>query len=120
MSFNNSVFSGIYTPTLTAAANVAASTPSAIQWIRVGNIVTMGGQLNIQPSSAANCVIDMSIPVSSNFTAVNDAGGSFNCTTVNQHGGIYAETSADRLELRFLATNAGNLVFCFQAIYTVK
>lgn len=72
----NSVTSGTYTPTLTNISNTASSTTYSLQYMRVGNTVTVSGRLTVQASSASDTEFRITLPVASNFSATTNAGGS--------------------------------------------
>jgi len=113
--------SGTYTPTLTNVANVAASTAAVCQWMRVGSVVTVSGTVDIDPTAAGTCVLRMSLPVASNFSAVNNAGGTFSTTTAGQsdNGSIIANVASDVFEFGFNAVNIANAKYAFSATYQV-
>src|SRR3990167_10996405 len=70
------VLANTYTPTLTNVFNVAASTAYACQYMRVGNVVTVSGQVDIDPTAASTYTeLDISLPIASAFTATNQLGG---------------------------------------------
>lgn len=113
--------SGTYTPTLTNVTNIAASTATVCQWMRIGDVVTVSGSVDIDPTAAGACVLRMSLPVASNFTATSQAGGTFSTTTSGQsdNGSIIANTALDVFELRFNAVNIANATYSFTATYRV-
>lgn len=80
------ISSGTYTPTLTGVANVQASTVYAAQWMRVGKVVTVSGQIDLDPTAAGTVQFTIGLPVASTFThsshlcgtaAVNTGGAPF-------------------------------------------
>jgi hypothetical protein len=115
---DGNVFSGTYTPTLTNVTNVDASTSQVSSYMRVGNVVTVCGSVNIDPTAAGSTEIRMSIPVASDFTAAHQAGGTFNDVT-NQGGGIFAAPSTDDVRLIFTASSVVNTSFYFSFTYRV-
>lgn len=67
---------GTYTPTLTNTANVASSTASLTQYYRIGNMVTVFGNVVIDPTTAAvNTEIQMSLPIASALSSSIQVGG---------------------------------------------
>lgn len=56
------VLSGTYTPTVANQSNITAVTPQPAMWSRVGNVVTVSGEVAIQPASAASAVFSLSLP----------------------------------------------------------
>lgn len=70
------VVSGTYTPTLTNGANVTSSTAFQCQYMRVGNVVTVSGKFELDPTLISTATtIGVSLPVASNFAAVENCGG---------------------------------------------
>jgi hypothetical protein len=73
---NQYLASGTYTPTLTNGSNVTGSTAYLCQWMRVGNVVTVSGLVGIDPTSAfLTTVLDISLPIASDFTDSQNLGG---------------------------------------------
>lgn len=69
--------SGTYTATITGVANVNASSAFKAQWKRVGNVVSVSGKVDIDPTADATLTsFRMSLPVASNLAAEQDLGGS--------------------------------------------
>jgi hypothetical protein len=113
--------SGTYTPTLFNGTNVAASTSRKCLWYRVGNIVTVTGSIDIDPTtSGLDTDIDISIPVASNFATSEDLSGNTATTaTAGQCGGISANTTNDRATLSYVAASAANRRHFFTFSYEV-
>jgi hypothetical protein len=69
---------GTYTPTRSAETNLDANvTPTEAQWMRVGNTVTVSGRVTgVDPTTiVTETSFEMSLPVASNFGAVEDSAG---------------------------------------------
>jgi hypothetical protein len=102
------IVAGQYTPTLTNTTNVAASTANAsTTYIRVGNIVNVAGQINIDPTSASVLTeIAISLPIASNLSSgvqLNGTASRVVATGLPQiTGSIIAETTGDTAILRFI------------------
>jgi hypothetical protein len=124
---DGNVFSGTYTPTLTNGANVAASSAAVAAYTRIGNVVSVSGQLTIDPTAASTITeLTMSLPVTvGNFSSSNQAGGMF-CTTLaaaslqTDQGVIFSSTGATTVMWRFYpASSASNLYnYIFQYLIT--
>lgn len=109
------ITSGTYTPTLTNTTNVSSSsTPSDWQYIRVGSVVTVSGQLNFSPTAAGAIEVQATLPIASNFAAFGNCAGAASVRT----GGVLvpvqvtADTTTDRV--RFIAdptTTAPHVTF---------
>ena len=115
--------SGTYTPTLFNTTNVAASTAYVTTFMRVGNAVTVAGQIDIDPTaSAANTVLGVSLPIPSNFTAGNQAGGTITTSSgagITQVGGAQADATNDRINFTFLSATLANVAHSFTFTYQV-
>jgi hypothetical protein len=71
------ITSGTYTPTITNGANVASSIAYTCQYMRVGSTVTVSGAVTIVPTATTTATkLRLSLPVTSNFAAFENAGGS--------------------------------------------
>ncbi|UQM93923.1 minor tail protein [Stenotrophomonas phage vB_Sm_QDWS359] len=112
--------SGVYTPALTNGANVASSTAYAIQWSRVGNVVTVSGRVDVTPTAAADTTtrVDVALPVPSNMVNTFEASGAgsagFRPVVVS------ADATNDRIILQFQAASTSSTVLSFTATYLVK
>lgn len=112
---------GTYTPTLSNATNVAASTVYALSWFRVGNTVTVSGVIDIDVTTlSAQTDFDLSLPVASNFTLLQDAGGSAVCESANQGFSIQANAITKTFRFRGIpSASAANVRYGFIASYRV-
>jgi hypothetical protein len=84
---DGNVFSGTYTPTLTNGANVSSSTATACHYMRVGNVITVGGQLSITATAAnTDTQVTMTLPVASTFSFARQLGGSGGALNAGEYG----------------------------------
>jgi hypothetical protein len=121
---DGNVFSGTYTPALTNSTNVASSTASELQYMRVGSVVTVSGLVSITPTagSDANTVLEMSLPISSNFAATTNLGGTGVISSSTGRGvaaAIYADTTTDNAEFNFLSPAASAVSMRFTFTYRI-
>lgn len=72
---NQYIASGTYTPTASGTVNLDAITPLACQWMRVGNVATVSGEVTVDPTSVALTQFELSLPVASDFTLQNQLAG---------------------------------------------
>ncbi len=96
---NQYIASGTYTPTLTNSGNVAATTSAICNWMRVGNVVTVSGNIVVDVSSAnTNTLLGISLPIASNFTVQEQCGGvgAGVSTSAAVAAAIGADTANDR------------------------
>jgi hypothetical protein len=90
--------------------------------MRVGNVVTVSGRVDVDPSSAggANTVLDISLPVASALANQNEcAGVAKDASEVDQAGVIEAEATNDRARLRFNSVQTANIAIMFTFSYRV-
>lgn len=92
---NQYIASGTYTPTISNTTNVDASTAQVCQWMRVGNVVTVSGQVDIDPTAATPVTFNLSLPIVSALAAVNQLAGS----------GIWNQTPANAVMVRGAAAS---------------
>jgi hypothetical protein len=82
---NQYITSGTYMPTFSNGTNVAANTPQVTSWMRVGNVVTVGGAILIDPTAATTgTLFQLSLPIASDLTVSYQLGGA----------GVYFDGSA--------------------------
>jgi hypothetical protein len=75
-STNGYVCSGTYTPVMGASSNVSAHTFFAAQWMRVGNVVTVSGLLEMTCTAASTTTsMDWDLPIASNFAGNHQGTG---------------------------------------------
>ena len=114
------VLSGTYTPSLTNTTNVAASTARLATYMRVGNTVTVAGQLDIDPTAAGAVLLGISLPVASNFSTVYQLGGVGSTIAItNESYGIEADATNDRASMKNIAVSTANHTVAYQFSYQV-
>lgn len=112
---------GTYTPTFANTTNITSSTASVCTYFRVGNTVTVSGQLNYRPSGAGAVVLGISLPIASNFSTVYQAGGVIGGLTSagGEVGGFQANATSDVVEMRMIAVSAATRDMAFTFTYQV-
>ena len=70
---NNS--GGTYTPTITNRVNIDSITPQVTSYIRVGNIVHVGGAIVVNSTTTVTSSFEMSLPIASDFTSQYNLAG---------------------------------------------
>lgn len=114
--------SGTYTPTLTGVANVGASTAYVCQYLRVGNVVTVSGKVDVDPTLGISTTTQLGItlPIASNFGALEQCAGTASSPAIaTQQGGIYADAANDRAQLDFKAIDPNNNSWYFTFTYQI-
>ena len=115
--------SGVYQPTLTSVANVdATTTHNAFYW-RVGSMVGVIGQVNINPTTAGgtSTQVGVSLPVASNFVSTTEdgSGSGRDGSSNGQAGNLLPDTTNDRMQLTFLCANANDQSWSYYFAYQV-
>ena len=113
--------SGTYTPTLTNVANLDASTAYACQWIRVVNVVTVSGKVDVDPTLTATATqLGVSLPFASNI------GNDFECCGAAAASGIVSQSAAvlgdavnNRAEIQWISGDVTNQPMYFTFTYQV-
>lgn len=104
------VTSGTYTPTLTNSANLSASTSFVFQYMRVGNVVTVSGKVEIDPTTTSTLTtLGISLPIASNLTDGAQCRGTGACGTIaGQSAAITGDTTNDRAQMQWIAVDVTN------------
>lgn len=112
---------GVYTPTLTNVANLDGSTARECQYLRVGSTVTVSGSVDINPTLTATTTrLGISLPVASNLGAGEDcAGVAFAPTIAGQGAAILGDSSNDRAQMEWIATDVTNQPMYFTFTYQI-
>jgi hypothetical protein len=122
---DGNVFSGTYTPTLTNVANVTSSTAYVLQYMRVGNVVTVSGVVDIVATLAAltDTSIRLSLPIASAFTSSTQGTGTgvhtSTTTARNSFASLNSVAATDDMLLRFASNFAGTTSYFFTFTYQV-
>lgn len=112
--------SGTYTPTLTNDANLDSSTAFSCQYIRIGNVVTVSGRVNIDPTAAGICLLGISLPIASNFANANEcAGTGVSPNVAGQCMAIQADAANDRAQMAWTAVDTAARATYFTFTYRV-
>ncbi len=112
---------GTYTPTLTNVANLDASTAYSCQWMRVANIVTVSGRVDIDPTTTLTITkLGISLPVSSTFAIDREcAGSAFASGIAAQGAAILADTANARAQMEWIASDVTNQPMYFTFSYRI-
>ena len=112
--------SGTYTPTASSLVNLGTPTVYACQWMRVGNVVTVSGRIDLTPTANATATrLNLSLPVASNFTAAEQAGGAAASISVEQTLGIWALATTQTVRIQGLSSTTSSTGHHFSFTYQV-
>jgi hypothetical protein len=110
VAFN--VTSSTYIPTVNSASadcvggvwNPASVSSDCAQWMRVGDVVTVSGQLNINPVGVGEAAVYVTLPIASSLTNACQIAGTAvsSCVSNNRtYGRVFADTTNDRAIIEF-------------------
>ncbi len=109
-----------YTPTLTHSVNVAASTAYVCQYLRVGAVVTVSGQVDIDPTVGGDTQLGLSLPIASNLASATQCAGTAVAPAVaGQCAAILGDVTNDRAIVQWQAVDTANRAFYFTFSYLV-
>ena len=84
--------SGTYTPTASSPVNISSQTVYPLQWMRVGKVVTISGQIDITPTATSGAAyLRLTLPFTNgNFTQLYQGGGGGGVDNYTRHGYVTA------------------------------
>jgi len=108
-----------YTPTLTSITNLDATTAYTTQYMRVGNVVTVSGRFDADPTAIGDTNFHMSLPIASAIASPEQAGGTA-LTTLSAEGvRIAADLATDTAEFRWTTVSTTNRFYSFSFTYLI-
>ena len=112
------LLSGRYTPSITNGTNIASTNAYPLSYMRVGNIVFVGGFIGVDTTATGASSLRISLPIASNFTSSTDAGGSGSRPVnggANDGWNMYATAATDDITIDgwSMDTALQNLFFTF-------
>jgi hypothetical protein len=117
---------GTYTPTLTNSTNVASSTATVCQYMRVGDFVMVSGSVRVTATAAAGAetILLMSLPVASDFSGSTQLGGTGAPNSVtgamfNEAWGIYGASATNEATFICAAQTTADHSVSFSFMYQV-
>jgi len=128
---DGNVFSGTYTPSQISVGgvpqntNVASVSFNTCQYMRVGNTVTVAGQIAVDPTTiATDTTVKFSLPIASAFSSIRNLAGAGASITNVAYAltavSFVADTINDCVEMRFNpAGSASNASYSFSFTYLV-
>lgn len=118
----NTGLTGTYEPTSYNVTNVSASTPNAfVKYYRVGDMVTVYGSMDVDPTAAGATEVDFDLPFASNMTRADDCVGVASSTNISGEVlTITGDTTNDRVQVRWVTVDISNRTIYFHFSYQVK
>jgi hypothetical protein len=115
--------SGTYTPTITNVSNASSIVASSAQYMRVGSVCTVSGQLTVSATAFGEITLGLSLPIASSMASGRQLSG----TAIRYASpgdalivaSIRADATNDRADLRTNATSATGIVLPYHFTYTI-
>ena len=112
--------SGTYTPTLTAIVNVSGSTAYPMQYMRVGNTVTVSGRVDITATGAGVIDLSVSLPIASTLAASYQvAGYGANLSLSTNPATVLGYLATNRALMEGVASGATTYIYFITFTYLV-
>ena len=119
----DTVVTGTYTPTVAGLSNVDLVAAWPLQYVRVGNVVTVSGRVEIDATSVGSVTrISMSLPITTAFSGANQAGGVASSSADSSPAqvlAIYANPSSALVWFDGRAQSASSLGHWFSFTYQI-
>lgn len=116
---NQYIASGTYTPTSPSSTNISVSAINQFQWIRVGNVVNMSGEITLGATATGAATFDFTLPIGSSFANSFDLSGTIGDSSSAHNTGVVLGDS-NFAQLQYNATTTGNIAFRCSITYVVK
>ncbi len=114
------VTSGTYTPTVSNVSNAAASTTRAARYTRIGNVVHVSGQVDVDATTTLTITqIRISLPIASNFSSTLEGSGVIVSDKQLSAGRIESENTTDTMQASFVPTSVANDTFNYVFTYEI-
>lgn len=114
------IMAGQYTPTLTSVANVDSTSAYLSRYYRVGNMVTVWGKMDVDPTASTTLTrVGISLPVASNLTAAQQLSGAAGSIDQGTGGGVTGDATNDRGELSFKSDTNTSHAWTYSFSYEV-
>ena len=113
---------GTYTPVAGTLFNVSAAVPTDAQFMRVGNVVTVSGELLVTTLAAGPSFVEFSPPSPSNFTATYQCSGSgvSRAAAYTEEVTLFANNGSDQVRALWVSLGAAvttiNYTFTYQIL----
>lgn len=107
--------SGTYTPSLSPLNNIDRSAASVCQYMRVGNIITVSGEFQVDTRAAGAFELGMSLPVAVDLTNSSEAAGTASSGSVTLR--LSGDAANNRVSISGIAVNGANASYSFSFTY---
>jgi hypothetical protein len=117
----NYISSGNFSPGTSGSSNLTSFTHFEMKYTRVGSMVMVSGNANAQAASAAQCLIEINLPIASDLTASDDCTGSgCHLTATPTPVFVSSNNATNKLQLVWNASATTNSQLNYVAMYEIK
>lgn len=118
----STVASGTYTPTYTGVANVDSITPFEARWMQIGDIVSVQGRVQIDPTSSTTATsLRISLPVPSDILTTGYLGGMAVASNVDDHTArVESDTVNDAALLNYTSRISTPSAWVYDFSYRIR
>lgn len=117
--YANNIFSGVYTPQLTGLVNVTAAKAYTSQYMRVGNVVTVSGKIDIDATNASATQLSLKLPLASSITKDYEVSGNGQ-SIIGQGFIVCADVNKKTALIKFMAKDLNLNSYSYSFTYLIK
>ena len=116
------VGSGTYTPSVTLVSNADSASALEAQYIRVGRVVHVSGQITIDATTASTAVtVEISLPIATTLAGGRQLAGTIATSDVaNGSGRVFGNITSHRAALQIIAPGTGAYSYSYHFSYLVN
>jgi hypothetical protein len=118
-STNQYIASGTRTATADNLSNCDTVTPLTEQWMRVGNVVTVSGGVEVDPTAAGTTSFTLDLGIATNATVVENISGIAVTTSGAVAGSVSANFVSNLATIVFTAASGAAVEFRYMYTYVV-
>lgn len=113
--------SGAYVPVLIEVVNVDSSSVSRCNWLRIGDVVAVGGVLTVDATVPVTLTrVQMTLPVPSVLSSAMVVSGTGADVEGDTVAAIIGDTASNSAEFNWTANTASERVFSFSYVYRIE
>jgi len=109
--------SGTYTPTGKVVTNLDSVTPGVFRYLRVGDVVYVGGTVSVDPTAASPIEFGLSLPFASALVAIDDLSGQANTSSIS--GVVQSDATNDRADV-LVGANAATTSYSLRVSFSYQ
>jgi hypothetical protein len=120
----NNVYSDHYTPTLTNISNLDGSSAGSCLYAQNDDAISVSCRMTVDPGQVNTMtVLSFSLPVPSSFSSSGQCAGYAGAISLGnsiESGVVYANTTSNECQLRFMAESASNHAISVTFMYELR